>query len=84
MKTLKVLKMTYGARKGKKIFAQVLANSNAQDEYFHNNQLNFYTVSGYFTFYKSFQGRVYWWKVVKAEGLTRKRLGLEYTTSAHI
>ena len=79
--TLKVLKMTYGARKGKKIFAQVLANSNAQNRVFHNIQLDFYTVGGYFNFYKSFQGSVYWWKVVKAEGLTRKRLGLEYTTS---
>ena len=86
MNTLKVLKMTYGARKGKKIFAQVLANSNAQNKVFHNIQLDFdfYTVGGYFNFYKSFQGTGYWWKVVKAEALTRKRLGLEYDIRAHI
>ena len=84
MKTLKILKMTYGARKGKKIFAQLLANGRAHSNCFVHNSLDYHCVSGYFNFYKSPQSTEYWWKVVKAEALTRKRLGLEYSTSAYI
>jgi hypothetical protein len=84
MNTLKVLKIAYGARKGKKISAQVLANAVQQHKTTCTVNYAYQTVSGYFNFGESPQGIDYWWKVVKAEALARKRLGLDYSTAANI
>jgi len=84
MNTLKILKMTYGARKGKKIFAQIQANQTDQCRNIFGEMYNYCSVSGYFLFSKSQQGSEYWCKVAKAEALTRKRLELAFRTHADI